>query len=135
MATQHSFHVRFVSIILIIALLAIPLLAQETSSSSLTPDRIASLKDQAEADAKAMDKTGGYFAGGFLCGIVGFIIAVSSSPDVPTEKLVELSDVEKEIYSDAYVKAAKSKRTTSACTGWAFGSLLTLLILSAGSGS
>ena len=129
-----SLPIRITSIFLILNLLALPLLAQD-AASSLTIERIEALKAEAQTDAKAMDKTTGYFIGGFFCGIIGFIIAVSSTPEAPVKNLVELPDAEKTIYADAYVAAAKKKRNTSACTGWLLGTTIALILLNSGSSS
>ncbi|MBI3194993.1 MAG: hypothetical protein HYZ34_11105 [Ignavibacteriae bacterium] len=90
---------------------------------------------QAEADAQEDVSGAVYGIGGFLCGIFGWLAATLSSPEVPAVRLIGKSSNYVSIYSEAYKSKAKSIRTTAACTGWAIGAAVSLIIFAAGGGA
>ena len=104
------------------------LMAQQDPSAEL-------IMAQAEADAQTDVNGMVYGVGGFLCGIFGWLAATLSSPDVPAARLIGKSSNYVSIYSQAYKDKAKSIRTSAACTGWAIGAAVSLVIFAAGGGA
>ncbi len=106
----------------------------EATAPSRTSDSLCS---EAEGDAKRHHDVTGYFIGGFFCGVIGFAVAVSSTPSVPADRLVGKSPEQAGVYSRCYQDAAKRKVTGAACSGWAIGAsvALSLVALSAAGSS
>ena len=123
--------IKIIAVLLILQVFALPLVAQEENNQALTAERIAMVK--AEAEAMCGDSNvAGYGFGGFMCGIIGWAIAVSSNVTPPAEALLQYNAAEQEIFISAYEKCVKSKRSKAACSGWILGSLLSLAIMSSG---
>lgn len=74
---------------------------------------------QAEADAREYESGIVYGIGGFCFGLLGWIFAMESRPDVPASRLIGKSPNEAAIYAEAYKRKVKSIRKTAACIGWA----------------
>jgi len=123
--------IKTVAMLLVLQIFALPLLAQQQSNQALSTERIEEIKAEAESMCADVDTTG-YGFGGFLCGIFGWIAAVSSKATPPAEALVQYNAAEQEIFISAYEKCVKGKRTKAACTGWATGTLFSLLIMNSG---
>ncbi|MBM2815430.1 MAG: hypothetical protein HW421_2192 [Ignavibacteria bacterium] len=89
--------------------------------------------DIAEDDARADEGNAiGYGAGGFLCGIFGWLVAELSSPRTPSARLIGKDLNYSTAYTTCYEKKAKSIRRTSACTGWVIGSTVSIILIYAG---
>jgi hypothetical protein len=130
-----SIYSKSLIVVLCCLMIATPIsqaLAQEMTQQDPSAEIIMA---QAEADAQEDVSGTVYGIGGFLCGIFGWLAATLSSPDVPAARLVGKSSNYVSIYTEAYKSKAKSIRTTAACTGWAIGSAISLIVLAAGGGT
>lgn len=132
--------IKAISLILCFNLLALPVLAQAAENSAINQDQqqeldYARICAQAEADAEKDE--GGAIAfgiGGFLCGVIGFLIAYASTPKAPAERLVGKDPNYVQAYSTCYEKKAKSIRTKAACTGWSMAVLVGVIYVAASGG-
>lgn len=130
--------IKLVALTLSFNLLVVPLMAQAAENNSLPQDQELSYEQicaQAEEDA-TKDEGGaiGYGIGGFLCGIVGYLIASASKTQVPAARLVGKDSNYAQAYTACYEKKAKSIRTKAACTGWVIGAVVSIVYLAASGG-
>jgi hypothetical protein len=79
---------------------------------------LVEIQNKAAQDAESDAHTSGYFIAGCALGIIGWVIAIASDPEVPSERLLTLNANQLPFYMSAYKEKMKSKNTKAACTGW-----------------
>jgi len=118
---------KVVIFIMILLVLTVPIIAQEAANQSISVERMEQVKAEAEAMCAEVNAFG-YGIGGFMCGIIGWIIAASSTAEPPAEALLQYNAAEQQVFIDAYEKCVKKKRRSAACSGWLAGVVLVFLL-------
>ncbi|MEE9270413.1 MAG: hypothetical protein V3V49_09140 [Candidatus Krumholzibacteria bacterium] len=114
-----------------ITVLSPSIAAQETQADTPTAPDLSECV-QAKKDAAAAAKgSGGYFVFGFLCGVIGFVAAAISKPTPPAEAILGKSDEYVICYNETYRTESLSKNKRKACTGWAIGATVAIIIIAA----
>ncbi|MFH1052555.1 MAG: hypothetical protein V1779_16675 [bacterium] len=133
LSNRIGFFSKLFAIIISLLIFIQPLAAQEPDTDKDKKVDYSQVCDQAKKDAADDEGSAlGYGAGGFLCGIFGWLFAELSSPRAPSAKFIGKDATYAKAYSSCYEKKAKSIRRTSACVGWAIGSTLSLVLIYGG---
>lgn len=149
----HSIHntiwSKTISVLICLLLLCIPIVSMAQSGGDSEKLGSVEIKEIAEQDAVSggdSEKLGtveiiiiaeqdavtdagdafGYKAGGFFCGIFGWIFALSSNCQPPAYRMIGKDADYIYVYASAYSKKVKNIRIKAACSGWLLGAAVSL---------
>jgi hypothetical protein len=132
MIKRLGFMSKLFAITIVLLMLVQPIAAQDTNTDKEKKTDYSQVCEQAKHDASDDEGSGlGYGAGGFLCGIFGWLFAELSSPRAPSAQLIGKDANYVRAYTSCYEKKAKSIRRTAACVGWAISVPVSYLIITA----